>query len=161
MDGTTDLIEQGSERSHFLEDGHERSWETILFVEDEGFVREATREVLQSAGYQVLTAKTAAEAAHLYEQCGGEVELLLTDVVLPGETGPTLAQRLQKKDPALRVLLITGYAEQIRVCAEKPEELLAKPFTTVALLNRVRQVLDCGRTPPQKYETAERACDKA
>ena len=154
MDGTTDAIDQAIQQSHVPEVGHERDWETILFVEDEGFVREPIREVLQSAGYQVLTAKTAAEAARIYEQCRGAVDLLLTDVVLPGETGPTLAQRLQKKNPALRVLLITGYAAQMGLRAEKTQELLAKPFSTFALLKKVRQVLDCGRIPPQECEPA-------
>jgi CheY-like chemotaxis protein len=159
MDGTTDPVEQEIKANHVAENGHVRGWETILFVEDEGFVREAAREVLQSAGYQVLTAKTAAEAARVYEQSCGEVELLLTDVVLPGETGPRLAQRLREKDPALRVLLITGYAEELGLRAENPEELLAKPFSTPVLLKKVRQLLDCSRIPPQKYEAAGRACD--
>jgi len=154
MNETRDLVEPVSDRSYGVEGGRARGWETILFVEDEGFVREATREVLQSAGYKVLTAKTAAEAMRLYEEFGGEVELLLTDVVLPGETGPTLAQWLQKKDPALRVLLITGYAEQMGLRSEKQEELLAKPFSTPVLLKKLRQLLDCGRISPQEYEPA-------
>src|ERR1035441_10058262 len=64
---------------------------TILLVEDEAFVREVTCEVLRSAGYRVLAAKNAAEAMRIYEARGDEVELLIRDVVLPGESGRVLA----------------------------------------------------------------------
>ena len=116
--------------------------ETILLVEDEAFVREVTCEVLRSAGYRVLTAKNAAEAECVYEQRRGEVDLLLTDVVLPGETGRALAGRLRRETPELKVLLVTGYAEQMGLREAKAEECLAKPFSTEALLRRVRQLLD-------------------
>ena len=74
--------------------GHEQGFErtkTILLVEDEPFVREVTGEVLRAAGYRVLTAKNAKEGASLYEAQSGEVELLLTDIILPegyGERSP-------------------------------------------------------------------------
>jgi two-component system, cell cycle sensor histidine kinase and response regulator CckA len=116
--------------------------ETILFVEDEAFVREVTCEVLQSAGYRVLTAKNAVEAECIYDARRGDVELLLTDVVLPGETGRALAGRLRRGNPGLRVLLVTGYAEQMGLQEAMPEECLAKPFSTEVLLRRVRQLLD-------------------
>ena len=116
--------------------------ETILFVEDEAFVREVTGEVLRSAGYRVLTAKNATEATGVYDQRRGEVELLLTDVVLPGETGRALAGRLRRENPGLKVLLVTGYAEQMGLREAMREECLAKPFSTEVLLRRVRQVLD-------------------
>src|SRR5271169_2324688 len=103
--------------------------ETILFVEDEAFVRDVTCEVLRSAGYRVLAARNAAEAVGIYEARGGEVELLLSDVVLPGETGPAMARRLRRGHPELKVLLVTGYAEQIGVLERKQEEFLAKPFS--------------------------------
>jgi two-component system, cell cycle sensor histidine kinase and response regulator CckA len=126
------------------------SAETILFVEDEAFVREVTCEVLQGAGYQVLTAKNAAEAMRLYDQRSGDVELLLTDVVLPGETGRALACRLRQQCPRLKILLVTGYAEQMGRREAEPEEFLAKPFSTQALLRRVRQLLDRGNVSIDK-----------
>jgi CheY-like chemotaxis protein len=89
----------------------------------------------------VLLAKNAVEAVHVYEQCGGEVELLLTDIVLRGETGRGLAERLRRKNPALKVLLVTGYAEQMGL-REGNQECLAKPYSTEVLLRRVRQRLD-------------------
>jgi two-component system, cell cycle sensor histidine kinase and response regulator CckA len=115
---------------------------TILLVEDEAFVREVTREVLRSAGYRVLTAKNAGEAMRIYEARGHEVELLLSDVVLPGESGRVLAGRLRRENPWLKILLVTGYAEQMGLRGTMQEECLAKPFSTEVLLERVRQLLD-------------------
>ncbi len=124
--------------------------ETILLVEDEAFVREVTCEVLRSAGYRVLTAKNAAEAVSVYDAQRGEVELLLTDVVLPGETGRALAGRLRRANPALQVLLVTGYGDEMGLSKMKNgakqearrEECLAKPFSSEVLLRRVRQLLN-------------------
>jgi len=115
---------------------------TILLLEDEAFVREVTGEVLRSAGYWVLTATNAGEAECIYDAHRGDVDLLLTDVVLPGETGRALAGRLRRENPALKVLLVTGYAEQMSPPESKQEECLAKPFSTEVLLRRVRQLLD-------------------
>ena len=119
--------------------------ETILFVEDEAFVREVAGEVLRSAGYQVLIAKDAATAACAYDLQCGDVDLLLTDVVLPGENGHALARKLRRTSPELKVLLISGYAEQM-----EPQETgacLGKPFSGAVLLRRVRQALDGGGMP--------------
>lgn len=114
---------------------------TILLVEDETFVREVASEVLRAAGYRVLTAKSAAEAMRIFES-GFEIDLLLTDVVLPGETGRVLAERLRRANPELPVLLATGYGEQM--AREASEECLAKPFSSEDLLGRVRQLLEKG-----------------
>jgi two-component system cell cycle sensor histidine kinase/response regulator CckA len=115
---------------------------TILFVEDEVFVREVTCEVLRAAGYRVLPAKNAVEAVCAYDACRGEVELLLTDVVLPGETGRALAGKLRRENPDLKVLLVSGYAEQMGRHEAKDQDCLAKPFSTEVLLQRVRQLLE-------------------
>jgi two-component system, cell cycle sensor histidine kinase and response regulator CckA len=117
--------------------------EKILLVEDEAFVREVTSEVLQSAGYRVLTAKDAVEAARAYEQNCGEVDLLLTDVILPGETGCALAAKLRRSNPGLNVLLVTGYVEQMELREAGCAEPLVKPFSAGVLLRRVREAIDC------------------
>jgi len=141
-DGTLclEIEEFGGERREGWNDspsvGESRS---ILLVEDETFVREVASEVLRAAGYQVLTAKNAAEAMQIYEN-GFEIDLLLTDVVLPGETGRVLAQRLRRANPRLPVLLATGYGEQM--AREAGEACLAKPFSSEDLLGRVRQLLE-------------------
>ncbi len=118
--------------------------ETILLVEDEAFVRDVTCEVLRSAGYRVLAAQNAVEAVRFYDARSGEVELLLTDVVLPGETGRAMAGRLRRGNPELKVLLVTGYAEQMGPREAMAEECLAKPFSAETLLRRVRELLDRG-----------------
>lgn len=125
--------------------------ETILFVEDEAFVRKVTCEVLRSAGYRVFPAKGAAEAVPIYDQRRDEVDLLLTDVVLPGETGRALASRLRRERPELPILFVTGYAEQMGPRESKSEECLAKPFSAEVLLRRVRHMLD-GAGPVQTAE---------
>jgi two-component system cell cycle sensor histidine kinase/response regulator CckA len=125
--------------------------ETILLVEDEAFVRDVTCEVLRSAGYQVLAARNAADAVRMYEARSGEVELLLSDVVLPGETGPAMALRLRREHPELKVLFVTGYAEQMGLLEGKQEEFLAKPFSAEALLRKVRQVLDRRGLPTGEF----------
>ena len=116
--------------------------EIILFVEDETFVRDVTSEVLRSAGYAVLIARNAAEALSLYKEHRGRVDLLLTDVILPGENGRTLAHKLRLQNPALNVLFVTGYAEQMQVHETESADYLAKPFSTGILLRKVRELLD-------------------
>jgi two-component system cell cycle sensor histidine kinase/response regulator CckA len=121
-----------------------RGTETILLVEDEAFVREVAREVLKAAGYRVLTAQSAAEASCVYDRCSGGIDLLLSDIVLPGEDGRSLANRLSSQNPDLQVLMVTGYAMQPGQSrpGRKDEEYLPKPFSSAILLRKVRQVLD-------------------
>lgn len=114
---------------------------TILLVEDEIFVREVTSEVLRSAGYRVLTAKNAADAEQVYLQWGGEIDLLFTDVILPGENGRCFAERLRLSHPTLKILLVTGYAEQMGPLESGREEYLAKPFSTRELLEKVKEMM--------------------
>ena len=132
--------------------------ETILLVEDEAFVREVTCEVLRSAGYRVVVAQNATEALHAYDRCCGEVDLLLTDVILPGETGRVLVARLRRRDPGLRALFVTGYAEQMGLRESQLEGCLAKPFSTDVLLRRVRQLLDRAPLQTGGEGTLTRAC---
>jgi DNA-binding NtrC family response regulator len=141
------IIEQGTDGATLLLGAEEallRGTETILFVEDQSFVREVTGKILKSAGYRVLVAKSAAEASRAYELASGGVELLLTDVVLPRENGQELARELRRHNPVLRVLLITGYAERMVKMENECEfgRWLAKPFSARTLLRRVREVLD-------------------
>jgi two-component system, cell cycle sensor histidine kinase and response regulator CckA len=142
---TTERLEEAIGWSRVAEEETLGGTETVLFVEDEAFVRDVTCEVLKSAGYWVLTEKNAAEAMRLYEQNSAEVKLLLTDVVLPGETGWAWACRQRRENPLLKILLVTGYAEQMGLREAKPGEFLAKPFSTGTLLRRMRRLLE--RTP--------------
>lgn len=118
--------------------------ETILLVEDEAFVRKVTAEILEFAGYRLVIARSAAEALDAYRGCPGPLDLLLADVVLPGMSGRELAVELASFCPSARVLLMSGYAEQLARCALSSctHEYLAKPFSIPTLLRRVREVLD-------------------
>lgn len=135
--------------------------ETILYVEDEAFVRDVASEILRSAGYRVLTATNANEAVRVYEKSSGEVELLVTDVVLPGETGRGLAGRLRRKNPQLSVLFVTGYAEQIGRCEADHDECLPKPFSTGMLLGTVKRLLDHPEGHTARQDLVRHACDDA
>jgi CheY-like chemotaxis protein len=133
--------------------------ETILLVEDEPFVREVTSEVLRTAGYRVMSAKNAKEGASLYEAHSSEVELLLTDIILPGETGRVLAGRLRREDPTLKVLFVSGYSEQMGLSETMQEECLGKPFSSEVLLRTVRELLARVVLPHETEEELMHACD--
>jgi CheY-like chemotaxis protein len=136
-----------------------RGTETILFVEDQAFVTEASAEILKSAGYRVLVANSAEEASCAYDLVSGAVDLLLTDVVLPRENGRELARELRRQNPVLRVLLIAGYAEQMVKSGSESEfgRWLPKPFSAPALLRCVREMLDS--RGPASARNDQRECD--
>ena len=119
--------------------------ERILLVEDEPAVLELMRRTLESYGYTVLHASTPERALRAMQEGDARVDLLLTDVVMPGINGRELATHLRALDPALRVLFMSGYSSD--VVAEHgllPAEvsLITKPFSPTALAARVREVLD-------------------
>jgi CheY-like chemotaxis protein len=118
--------------------------ETILLVEDEAFVRKATAEVLESAGYRLVITKNAAEALEAYRRRLRPVDLLLTDVVMPGMSGHDLAAEFESLCPRARVLLMSGHEQQPagRERSRPGRKCLAKPFSIRILLNKVRETLD-------------------
>jgi CheY-like chemotaxis protein len=127
----------------FVDARQQRRPETILLAEDEAFVRKVTAEILESAGYRLVITKSAAEALEAHRRCG-PVDLLLADVVMPGMSGRELATEFESLCPRARVLLMSGYAEQLALCELSPyrKKYLAKPFSVHMLLTRVREVLD-------------------
>jgi len=119
--------------------------EAILIVEDSPDVRRLLRTMLQSLGYSVLEAASAAQAAALSSGHAGVIDLLVADVVLGDSTGVELARRLRESRPGLPVLHISGYAQDGAVLESMHEsgaEFLAKPFTLAALAERIRRILD-------------------
>jgi two-component system cell cycle sensor histidine kinase/response regulator CckA len=128
----------------FAEAGQWGGPETILLVEDEAFVRKVTAEVLESAGYRLVIARSAAEALEACRGYSGPLNLILADVVMPGMSGRELATELESFYPRARVLFMSGYAEQLVGCELSPycKGYLAKPFSIGKLLRRVREVLD-------------------
>jgi PAS domain S-box-containing protein len=122
-----------------------RGSEHVLLVEDDAAVRGLARSVLQKSGYQVLEARDGREALRLAARCARPLDLLVTDVVMPGLGGRALAERLRPTCPAMKVLFISGYTDghldRQRVL-EPGTAFLAKPFPPQALARKVRQVLD-------------------
>jgi nitrogen-specific signal transduction histidine kinase/CheY-like chemotaxis protein len=118
--------------------------ETILLVEDEERVRELTRRILVRHGYSVLPAGDANEALGLAGRGNGRIDLLITDVVLPGASGPELANELVARGFTGPVLFLSGYSEDAVMCNGhlQPHALfLGKPFTTTNLALKVREAL--------------------
>lgn len=115
--------------------------ETILLVEDDPPVRELVRRVLESAGYHVLLAASPSEAEQLLGQ-EHEVDLLVTDVVMPEMSGYELAARARRSRPELRSLFISGYAQSPAGSPSVDAELLKKPFAPGELARAVRRALD-------------------
>jgi PAS domain S-box-containing protein len=117
---------------------------TVLVVEDEEAVRTLACRVLRAKGYRVIEAASADLAVAILGGSTEPIDLLLTDVVMPGMSGPTLAQRLVAQHPSLRVLYMSGYAEEaIERQGALPAggELLEKPFTADQLARRVRAAM--------------------
>ena len=111
----------------------------MLLAEDEDGLRALNGRVLEARGYRVLTASNAAEALLLAERQPGPPDLLVTDVVMPGASGRELARRLRDRHPGLKVLYVSGYAEDSRV--EDDASFLQKPFTPEGLSERVAELL--------------------
>ena len=119
--------------------------ETVLVAEDDEAVRRLVQDVLEGAGYRVLAAGTGEAALALAADHAGPVDLLVSDVVMPGMRGPELAARLAEARPGVPVVLMSGYADRdLRIGAETPV-FLAKPFTPGALLEGVATVLGGSR----------------
>ncbi|HUK62071.1 MAG TPA: ATP-binding protein, partial [Dongiaceae bacterium] len=119
--------------------------ETVLLVEDEDPVRALAHEMLESQGYRVLAAASGPEALGLVERHAGAVDLVVTDVVMPGMDGGELVHHLTRARPGLRVLYISGYSDDALVrqgVSEADCAFLQKPFTCEAFVAKVREVLD-------------------
>lgn len=131
--------------------------ETILLVEDETAVRTALTQFLRRQGYHVLIAANGEEALSVAEEYDGEIDLLLSDVVMPRMNGIELAHRLTAERKTLRVLLISGYTDKEYFSDEllsHPLAFLQKPFSTKTLERRLRQILGSSaqeKSAPARY----------
>jgi two-component system, cell cycle sensor histidine kinase and response regulator CckA len=122
--------------------------ETILLVEDAEALRKLTKSFLESNGFHVLVAQNGEEALQAESSHAGRIDLLLTDVIMPGMNGRALAERLLPRQPEMKVLFMSGYTDSFIAghgVLEQRTLLLNKPFTEEALIGKVREVLDEGR----------------
>ena len=131
--------------------------ETILLVEDETNLRRMACQYLETQGYKILEAADGAAALQICTAHKGPIHLLLTDVIMPGMNGHQLAERVMSLRPTTRVLYMSGYTENAighNGTLDEGINLLQKPFTLLALKQRVREVLDA--ETPQEVEMRAR-----
>jgi len=115
---------------------------TILLVEDEPFVRAATCGILESAGFEVLPAEDAQDAMAVYHACKRGIDLVMTDMVLPGRTGLQLGQDLRQRSPEIVILVTSGYSNP-EYETEAPElrtYFLAKPYSRRTLVEKIEKI---------------------
>ncbi|HEX7574456.1 MAG TPA: response regulator, partial [Bacteroidota bacterium] len=119
--------------------------ETVLIVEDEGILRNLCVQILEQLGYRVLQARNGNEAIAEVQGFADRIDLLLTDVVMPGMNGSELAKQLVLHNPEMKVLFTSGYTEDVishhGVLAEGVS-FIGKPYTPLALARKIREVLD-------------------
>ena len=139
-----------------------RGSETILLVEDSEPLRKLTQSFLESHGFRVLVAQNGEEALQVETRHSGKIDLLLTDVVMPGINGRVLAERLLPRQPAMRVLYISGYTDNFVArhgVLEQGMILLHKPFTEEVLIKKMREVLD-GKSVGQDHNNPGQGGEK-
>ena len=120
--------------------GHER----ILLVEDEDNVRAFSARALRATGYEVFEADSGEEALWVLEDIGGEIDLMISDVVMPEMDGPALLTKVREKLPDLKVIFVSGYAEEnVRqdIADDQSVEFLAKPYSLDQINSKVKEVL--------------------
>ena len=132
--------------------------ETILLVDDEADILAVAREVLEEQGYEILDALNAEEAVRVAAAHSGPIDLLLTDVIMPGATGQDLALLLGLQRPDLRVLYMSSFAiikgqrqfAEVENGLEPGAPIILKPFTSERLVEKVQEVL--AAKPPSPFD---------
>jgi CheY-like chemotaxis protein len=143
---------------------HARGQETILLVEDEVNLRRLARQYLGTQGYKILEAEDGAAALQIASGHEGAIDLLLTDVIMPGMNGRELARHIAAERPDIRVLYMSGYAENAvgeDGTLDAGINLLQKPFSLPALKDKVREVLDSEPIPQEAAMPSHVATDSA
>jgi DNA-binding NtrC family response regulator len=121
-------------------------------------VREATRSILESAGYDVLSAEDAIRALEVYEASSQPIDLVMTDMILPGRTGQQLTEDLRQRSPGLKVVITSGYssAEYATNASESHTHFLAKPYSRRGLIAKIEEIF----TLPSQVSALNRAPGK-
>jgi two-component system, cell cycle sensor histidine kinase and response regulator CckA len=127
----------------------QRGTETVLLAEDEEAVRDLVETILSGQGYEVIVARDPQHAEEIAANFPREIQLLLTDVVMPGTSGRELAARIMVSRPGIHVLFMSGYTENVVTSGGMLEQGLAflqKPFSPGVLVQRIREVLSHSST---------------
>jgi two-component system cell cycle sensor histidine kinase/response regulator CckA len=117
---------------------------TVLLVEDEAAVREATKRMLRKYGFEVIEAKHGQDALLLWDREGDTIDVVLTDVVMPAMGGAELARTLRERRPDLRVVFMSGYTQgtlELSSMDEAATRFLPKPFTADQLVGTLRELI--------------------
>jgi CheY-like chemotaxis protein len=118
--------------------------ELVLVIDDEGSIRDITRQTLEAFGYRVLTATDGADAVATYGRMGSEIDVVLTDMVMPIMDGPATIRALRRMDPSVRIIGASGLGANgrvVRALEEGVEHFLPKPYTAQSLLEMIHRVL--------------------
>jgi CheY-like chemotaxis protein len=129
--------------------------ETILLVEDDDEVRAFVKDVLEQCGYRVLVAALPSEAIVVATECGGEIEVLLTDVVMPEMSGRELCEALTARRPEMRTLYMSGYTDEAlghHGVLDEQLALIDKPFTAVELARKLRHLIEGDDANPVDHD---------
>lgn len=138
-----------------MSEGLKQNPQTILVVDDEPNVLQLVESILEEAGYGVIGASSAANAIKAFDKMPHRPDLLLTDVVMPGMSGPMLVDQLLTKQPDLKVLFMSGYDDRQvvqRYVVEKGFRLLAKPFSLNGLRSAVEAEIGAGAPAERPVE---------
>ncbi|HQU86818.1 MAG TPA: response regulator, partial [Pyrinomonadaceae bacterium] len=122
--------------------------ETILVIEDEQMVRELTRQILEAEGYNVISAENGKAALDIVEKLKGEIELVVTDVIMPEMSGIEFSRKVKEIYPELPILFTSGYSDDHSFFEELRDVkamFLSKPFVSATLIGKVREFLDMKR----------------
>jgi CheY-like chemotaxis protein len=132
-----------------------RGSETVLLVEDHEALRELAGSVLRESGYRLLEAPDPETALRICAEHRGPIDLLVTDVVMPGSSGLELAERILRQRPEMAVLYMSGYSNDVAMrsgLVKTGAAFLEKPFTPSVLRRKVREVLDAATTLVHKEQ---------
>jgi signal transduction histidine kinase/CheY-like chemotaxis protein len=127
------------------QDKYLKGTETIVLVEDEGSILELSRRVVEHHGYLVLIANNPLDALDLAENHPGQIDLLITDVIMPGLNGKELMERLTTRKPGFRSIIMSGYTDDVIAqhgVLDEGVHFLQKPFSVKTLAEKVREVLE-------------------
>ncbi len=119
--------------------------DTILLVEDELLVRQLTRTMLTRLGYQVIEAASGNEALEKYREDINRIDLLITDVVMPGMNGRELQEAMRRLRPGIKTLFVSGYTDDVIAnhgILEAGVHFVAKPFSSGKLASKIREVIE-------------------
>jgi two-component system, cell cycle sensor histidine kinase and response regulator CckA len=115
--------------------------QTILVVEDHPLLLKLVKKILEDAHFTVLSASSAKKAMRIEAEFSGTIDLLLSDVMMPGMTGPDLAKKLKDERPKMRIILMSAYPDGAMLVLNYGWHFIQKPFMPLALVGRIKDVL--------------------